>query len=63
MLALGEGRFRSVAVHAGRVAGDLAEIRHGLEAGDRVVTSAQFLLDSESSKSADLGRMEAHSHD
>ncbi len=63
VLALGEGQFKSVAVHAGRVAGELAEIRHGLEVGDRVVTSAQFLLDSESSKSADLGRMEAHSHD
>jgi hypothetical protein len=32
----------------GRVAGDYAEIISGVERGQRVVTSAQFLLDSES---------------
>ena len=33
---------------SGKVAGDLTEILSGLESGQRVVTSAQFLLDSES---------------
>ena len=59
VLALGAGRFRSVPVELGRVDGRHAEIRAGLEAGDEVVVSAQFLLDSESSKTADFRRMEA----
>ena len=37
--------------------GAYVEIRAGLAAGDTVVTSAQFLLDSESSKAAELERM------
>ena len=59
VLALGQGRFRSVAVELGRVDEHYAEIRGGLEEGDEVVVSAQFLLDSESSRSADLQRMQA----
>jgi Cu(I)/Ag(I) efflux system membrane fusion protein len=35
-------------VTIGRVAGDYTEILSGVEAGQRVVTSAQFLIDSES---------------
>ena len=35
-------------VELGRVAGDYSEVLSGLEPGQRVVTSAQFLLDSES---------------
>jgi membrane fusion protein, copper/silver efflux system len=45
---LGEGRFRPVAVEVGRRGGGRAEIRAGLAAGDPVVVSGQFLLDSES---------------
>jgi Cu(I)/Ag(I) efflux system membrane fusion protein len=59
VLALGAGRFKSVAVELGRVDGGQAEILGGLEAGDEVVVSAQFLLDSESSKTSDFRRMEA----
>jgi Cu(I)/Ag(I) efflux system membrane fusion protein len=58
VLAQGEGRFRSAAVQLGRVGERDAEILDGLAAGDTVVVSAQFLLDSESSKSADLMRMD-----
>ncbi len=58
VLALGGGRFRSVPVKLGRLDADRAEILAGLRPGDTVVSSAQFLLDSESSKSADLLRME-----
>jgi Cu(I)/Ag(I) efflux system membrane fusion protein len=36
-----------------------AEILDGLMPGDTVVTSAQFLIDSESSKSSDFRRMSA----
>ncbi len=58
VLALGGGRFRSVAVKLGRLDPDHAEILAGLSPGDVVVSSAQFLLDSESSKDADFLRME-----
>lgn len=45
---MGEGRIVPQDVEIGRIAGDLAEVLSGLEPGQRVVTSAQFLLDSES---------------
>ena len=57
VLAEGDGRFRSVRVVAGREFGERVEILEGLNAGAQVVTSAQFLLDSESSISADLKRI------
>lgn len=59
VLALGEGRFKSVEVRAGRIAGDFVEVLAGLDGGAEVVASAQFLLDSESSKSSDFKRMES----
>lgn len=58
VLALGDGRFRSQVVELGRMDERFIEIRTGLESSDRVVVSAQFLLDSESSKHADLMRMD-----
>ena len=45
---VGTGQFRPQVVEAGRVAGDYTEILSGLDSGQRVVTSAQFLLESES---------------
>lgn len=57
VLAMGAGRFRSVAVTVGRIGDRQVEIRSGLEAGDRIVTSAQFLIDSESSKTSDFQRL------
>ena len=59
VLALGEGRFASRAVELGRVGERYIEILSGVKEKDEVVVSAQFLLDSESSKSADLQRMES----
>ena len=56
--ALGDGKFRSAKVESGREIDDHVEILRGLAAGDKVVTSAQFLLDSESSINADLSRFE-----
>jgi Cu(I)/Ag(I) efflux system membrane fusion protein len=58
-LALGEGRFKSVAVSMGKVSRSHIEILSGLDANDNVVTSAQFLLDSESSISSDFQRMQS----
>lgn len=45
---MGSGELMPHDVELGRVAGDYTEILSGLEPGQRVVTSAQFLLDSES---------------
>jgi len=59
VLALGEGYFKSVAVQVGRFDRDNIEILSGLSAGEKVVSSAQFLLDSESSKNSDFKRMNA----
>lgn len=57
VLDLGEGYFKSVNVEVGRYDEESAEILTGLSAGDKVVTSAQFLIDSESSKTSDFKRM------
>jgi Cu(I)/Ag(I) efflux system membrane fusion protein len=57
VLAMGEGRFKSVAVRVGHVSDDQAQITDGLEADDQIVTSALFLIDSESSKTSDFRRM------
>ncbi|MEQ3658266.1 MAG: efflux RND transporter periplasmic adaptor subunit [Glaciecola sp.] len=58
VLSLGEGRFKSVEIKLGRVYDNDYEVLAGLDEGDLIVTSAQFLLDSESSISSDLKRME-----
>lgn len=44
----GNGRLTPREIDVGRVAGEITEVLAGLEPGQRVVTSAQFLLDSES---------------
>ncbi len=57
VLALGQGSFKSVAVRVGRYDSESVEILDGLSEGESIVSSAQFLLDSESSKSSDFKRM------
>jgi len=42
------GRLRPQDVETGRAEGDLVEVLAGLEPGQRVVTTAQYLLESES---------------
>jgi Cu(I)/Ag(I) efflux system membrane fusion protein len=59
VLALGDGQFKSITVDVGRVVDEYTEITSGLIDGDQIVTSAHFLLDSESSISSDFKRMEA----
>lgn len=49
MLAEGEGRYRPVEVRLGQESTEKAEIVEGLEEGQQVVASGQFLLDSEAS--------------
>ena len=58
ILALGEGRFRSAEVEVGFEAGGQSEIRKGVKAGDQVVLSGQFLIDSEASLLAAVSRLE-----
>jgi len=60
IVADGDGRFRPVDVEVGRDSGDLTEILKGLQAGQRVVVSGQFLIDSEASLKTTLDRMNAH---
>jgi membrane fusion protein, copper/silver efflux system len=49
MLAEDNGRFRPVDVEIGIESTGQTEIKHGLQAGQRVVVSSQFLIDSEAS--------------
>ena len=60
---LGEGRFRSRPVTLGIESGDRVAIRSGLEAGEEIVVSGQFLIDSESNIEAALARMDAEDMD
>ena len=49
LLATGDGYFRPVNVTTGATAGGWTEITTGVKEGDNVVTSGQFLIDSEAS--------------
>jgi len=57
VLVMGEGKFKSIGVKIGRSDDEYIEIVSGLDIGDEIVISAQFLLDSESSKISDFKRM------
>ncbi len=61
ILAEGKGRFKPRKVVVGIESGDFIEIQQGLMEGDRVVTSGQFLIDSEASLKASLQRMQSPS--
>jgi Cu(I)/Ag(I) efflux system membrane fusion protein len=49
ILAEDGGRFRPVDVQTGMESGGQTEIKRGVQAGQRVVVSSQFLIDSEAS--------------
>jgi Cu(I)/Ag(I) efflux system membrane fusion protein len=57
MLAESGGKFTPVEVQTGTEAGGKTEIRKGLEAGQKVVVSGQFLVDSEASLKGAAARM------
>lgn len=63
VLALGQGRFEAREVIAGLESGEYVEIMSGLNEGDEVVVSGQFLIDSEASLKASLMRMSSHASD
>ncbi len=58
VVQLDDGVFKSRAVRTGQEAGRRVQILAGLATGDKVVTSAQFLIDSESNIDAEFARME-----
>ncbi|HEV8261863.1 MAG TPA: efflux RND transporter periplasmic adaptor subunit [Burkholderiales bacterium] len=57
IVAESEGRFVPVDVETGIESGGRTEIRKGLEAGQKVVVSGQFLIDSEASLKGTVTRM------
>lgn len=58
IVARDEGRFEAVEVRTGLMTADTVEITAGLQEGERVVISAQFLIDSESSLRGAFTRLE-----
>ncbi|MEJ2400527.1 MAG: efflux RND transporter periplasmic adaptor subunit [Xanthomonadales bacterium] len=59
IVALGDGRYQAREVMTGIESGEWIEVIAGLASGDRVVTSAQFLLDSEASLAGSFRRLDA----
>ena len=59
LLAEEQGRFRPVEVEIGLEVAGQTEVRRGLRAGQRVVVSAQFLIDSEASLKGVEARLNA----
>ena len=57
IVALGDGRFQQRRVDAEDFGEEQIVVRSGLQDGERVVTSAQFLLDSEANLQAGLQRL------
>jgi RND family efflux transporter MFP subunit len=57
VVALGDGRFDARDVQLGAQGNGLVEVKSGLSDGDKVVTSAQFLIDSESNLQAAIQKM------
>lgn len=58
VLALGDGKFRAQPVQIGIESGNRVEILAGLGSTDVVVTSGQFLIDSESNLESALARLD-----
>lgn len=58
LLAQGNGHFKPVEVSAGQTQDGWVEIKSGLSSGQQVVTSGQFLIDSEASLQSALPQMD-----
>ncbi len=57
VMALGNGKFEPREIHTGVETEDGYEVLRGLNPGEQIVTSAQFLIDSESNLKAALAGM------
>ena len=60
---LGDGRFEARDVVAGIESGDYVEIMQGVDEGERIVISGQFMIDSEASMRAGIKRMDKSTGD
>jgi membrane fusion protein, copper/silver efflux system len=58
VMQLADGQYATRQIKIGIEADDLVEVTDGLQAGEVVVSSAQFLLDSESSLAASFNRID-----
>ncbi len=61
ILALGSGKFKPVEVTLGEYSGGYYQVLKGLSAGETIVTSAQFLIDSESNLQAAISQFSSES--
>jgi Cu(I)/Ag(I) efflux system membrane fusion protein len=59
VVSLGDGNYVVREVVSGIESGEWVEVVSGLDAGDEVVTSAQFLIDSEASLTGSIQRLDA----
>ena len=59
VISLGNGSFEVREIRAGMESGDRVEVLSGLEEGEEIVVSAQFLIDSEASLNAGLQRLQS----
>ena len=57
VMSLGEGKFMSMEVKLGALSDGYYEVKEGLKEGDTIVTSSQFLIDSESNLKAGTSSM------
>ena len=57
IVAQGDGKFVPIDVEVGVDSNGQTEINKGLQAGQNVVVSGQFLIDSEASLKASIARM------
>jgi RND family efflux transporter MFP subunit len=62
VIALGQGRFNPRQVTLGAQSDGLIQVLDGLDGSEQVVTSAQFLIDSESNLRAAIAKMIAARH-
>jgi Cu(I)/Ag(I) efflux system membrane fusion protein len=62
VVALGDGKFHVHEVMTGLESGEFVEILAGISEGDEIVTSSQFLIDSEASLAGSIKRLESVTH-
>jgi Cu(I)/Ag(I) efflux system membrane fusion protein len=59
VVSIGEGKFHVHEVMTGLESGEYVEILAGISEGDEIVTSAQFLIDSEANLAGSINRLES----
>lgn len=59
VVAIGDGKFNVQEVMTGMESGEFVEILAGISEGDEIVTSSQFLIDSEASLAGSIKRLDS----